>query len=203
MKNSILKFQVLIAFMVLPLFSIGTSTDKNDSFSVFQLKNLPQNDVNCIFKDSKGFMWIGTLDGLLRFDGYSYKTYQISNDPESISSNMIIAIDEDSKGNIWIGTYGRGICKLNPITEKFTVYDTHGSKETKLYSDDVTCMILDKDDNIWLGNWFGYSRIKLDENLEKISEIISTAINNIIDQYLPRYRAATKEIAVTGVRFGA
>ncbi|MGQ1909001.1 hybrid sensor histidine kinase/response regulator transcription factor [Marinifilum sp. RC60d5] len=178
MKNIIIKYQLVIALLWLPLFTSKVYADKNDSFSVFQLKNLPQNDVNCIFKDSKGFMWIGTLDGLLRFDGYTYKTYQISNDPESISSNMIIAIDEDSKGNIWIGTYGRGICKLNPLNEKFTIYDTRGDKNTKLHSNDVTCMIIDNNDVIWLGNWYGYSRIKLDKNLDKISEIITIPIQD-------------------------
>lgn len=43
-------------------------------YRIRQLDNLPQNDVSCIYRDSKGFVWIGTLDGLHRYDGYAYKT---------------------------------------------------------------------------------------------------------------------------------
>ncbi|BAX78948.1 hybrid sensor histidine kinase/response regulator [Labilibaculum antarcticum] len=181
MIKKLYKYLILVSILTayfLPNKSYGNIENK-EAYSFFQLKGLPQNDVNCIYKDSKGFMWIGTLDGLHRFDGYSYKTYQISDKPESISSNMIIDIAEDSKGNIWIGTYGRGICKLNPITEKFTIYHTTGKDGYRINSDDITCMTIDKEDVIWIGNWYGYTRIKLDEKSDAIAEIITISLENI------------------------
>ncbi|MRT92017.1 hybrid sensor histidine kinase/response regulator transcription factor [Ancylomarina sp. 16SWW S1-10-2] len=180
MIKNIYKYILLVSIIIayfLPNKSYGNIVNK-ESYSFFQLKGLPQNDVNLIYRDSKGFMWIGTLDGLHRFDGYSYKTYRISENPESISSNMIIDIAEDSKGNIWISTYGRGICKLNPITEKFTIYHSSGKDGYKIDSDDITCMTIDKDDVIWVGTWYGYSRITLDKKSDAISEIITVSLKN-------------------------
>jgi ligand-binding sensor domain-containing protein len=60
--------------------------------------------VNTIFQDSQDFIWIGTQDGLNRYDGYHFKTFK--NDPfnnKSISSNDVISILEDNKGDIYFG----------------------------------------------------------------------------------------------------
>ena len=62
-------------------------------------QGLSQVSVNCILKDSQGFMWFGTLDGLNRYDGYEFKIYKHdSTDPTSISDNYILCILEDSTG---------------------------------------------------------------------------------------------------------
>ena len=81
---------------------------------------LTQHDVSCIMQDSYGFIWVGTYDGLNRYDGlkilnFSHKT----NDIESLSSNRIISLFEDSKKRIWIGTDGNGLNYYSLITEKF------------------------------------------------------------------------------------
>ena len=67
---------------------------------------LSQNNVSCVIKDSDGFMWMGTGEGLNRFDGYSFVHYVHSdNDSSSISNNAIRNMLIDSKGRLWIGTY--------------------------------------------------------------------------------------------------
>lgn len=173
----------IIATLLLPFINshlLKAINDNGTQFTIEQLKELPQNDVNCIFKDSKGFMWIGTLDGLHRFDGYSYKTYQISDSEHSISSNMIIDIDEDSFGNIWVGTYGKGICKLDPTTDKFTLFNTASAENTKIPSDDVSCMIIDDNNVLWYGNWLGFYRVELNEEL---TETISTLSYSISENF--------------------
>lgn len=67
--------------------------------------------ITSIFQDSKGYMWIGTADGLNRYDGKNVKTYNADvNRKDSLSSTYINAIEEDDRGNIWIGTnYGLDI----------------------------------------------------------------------------------------------
>ncbi len=68
---------------------------------------LSNNKINCIYKDSKGFLWIGTASGLNRFDGYSFKPYFHSKaDSTSISSDHIESIQEDVRGNLLIGCGG-------------------------------------------------------------------------------------------------
>jgi ligand-binding sensor domain-containing protein/serine phosphatase RsbU (regulator of sigma subunit) len=85
-------------------------------------QGLSQGDVNCIFQDSKGFLWFGTQDGLNRYDGYEFKIYR--NDPQNpstISGNFIALIAEDSTGTLWFGIQGAPaiLNKFDRVTEKF------------------------------------------------------------------------------------
>lgn len=75
-------------------------------FKQYTVKNgLTQNAVTAIFKDSKGFVWMGTQDGLNRFDGVTFTHYKHHNlDTTSISDQYITAIAEDGAGDIWVGT---------------------------------------------------------------------------------------------------
>jgi signal transduction histidine kinase/ligand-binding sensor domain-containing protein/DNA-binding NarL/FixJ family response regulator len=86
---------------------------------------LTQNDVSCIFQDSFGFIWIGTYDGLNRFDGLNIKNFSSKTDnEESLSSNRITCLFEDSQKRLWIGTDGSGLNYFSLISEKFIRVDT-------------------------------------------------------------------------------
>lgn len=81
---------------------------------------LSNNEVRCIFQDSRGFMWFGTYDGLNRYDGYDFKVFRNNpKDPGSIIHSFINTIAEDSRHAMWIGTR-QGVSVLDPITLKFT-----------------------------------------------------------------------------------
>lgn len=68
-------------------------------------EGLSNNYVTCIFQDSKGYIWIGTEDGLNRYDGKTVKIYNCNNkDKNSLSSTYITDLTEDCLGNIWVGT---------------------------------------------------------------------------------------------------
>src|SRR6185437_7869241 len=72
---------------------------------------LSQSTVNCIFRDSYGFLWFGTQDGLNRYDGYSFTIYRHdAANPRSIADNQIKSIIEDDEHRLWIGTLGGGLC---------------------------------------------------------------------------------------------
>lgn len=104
--------------------------------------------ITCIFQDSKGYMWIGTEDGLNQYDGKTITIYNYeSGNENSLSSTYVTSIEEDSEGNIWVGTYG-GLNIINSKTEKITrinsteYYDNSLSNEyiTKLYKDSNNTM---------------------------------------------------------------
>ena len=83
---------------------------------------LSHNNVNTIFQDRKGFIWIGTTDGLNKYDGYTFTKYKFDpHDPNSLSQNFIYTLWEDKQGSIWMGTF-EGLCKFDRYTEKFTRY---------------------------------------------------------------------------------
>src|SRR5215467_7822361 len=91
-------------------------------FKHYQVENgLSNNSVECSLQDADGFLWFGTINGLNRFDGYTFKAFH--NDPEdstSIGSSFIRCLYNDAKNTIWVGT-NKGIYTYNKIGEKFSL----------------------------------------------------------------------------------
>jgi signal transduction histidine kinase/ligand-binding sensor domain-containing protein/DNA-binding NarL/FixJ family response regulator len=78
-----------------------------------------------VLRDSYGFIWVGTYDGLNRFDGLNVLNYSHStNNLASLSSNRILCLFEDSKKRLWIGTDGSGLNYYSLITERFVRVET-------------------------------------------------------------------------------
>lgn len=83
---------------------------------------LSHNYVNCFVQDHKGFVWIGTNDGLNRFDGYSFKTYfRIPGRKNTLSENYIADLCEDADSNLWVATIS-GLNRYNPVYESFETF---------------------------------------------------------------------------------
>jgi len=110
------KKRLLLLALLIPMFATGAYLFKTLNAS----NGLLTSQVNCILKDSKGYMWFGTPAGLYRYDGYTFKTFQ-SNAKEgtSLPDSYIRSIDEALDGNLWIET-ATGYCVYNPQTEAFT-----------------------------------------------------------------------------------
>lgn len=80
---------------------------------------LSHNQVKSFFKDHQGFMWIGTISGLNRFDGYNLKVFRNDpRDPQSIINDDINRMFEDPDGKMWISTWS-GLDIYDPVTETF------------------------------------------------------------------------------------
>lgn len=121
---------------------------------------LSENVVNCMYQDSQGFLWIGTNDGLNRYDGYNFTVYPpIPDDDRSINSNLIFAITEDQHQNIWIGTTGSGLNRFDPRTEIFTHYRHQSGQKNSLSSDQIVSLLTDAEGRIWVGTINGLNVI--------------------------------------------
>jgi len=90
---------------------------------------LPQNTVTSIVKDSRGFLWFGTPNGLCRFDGYQVKVYKSAPADKGVSLNTINSLCEDDAGNLWIGS-SKGLLYFNFQQEKFISVDIAGLEMT-------------------------------------------------------------------------
>ncbi len=113
-----------ILFLFLSFSALAYPQQQNIQFTHLTTKDgLSSNRVNAIIKDSRGFMWFATNNGLNRYDGYNFKIYKYDpQDSNSISGNYITSLCEDRYGNIWIGTRTNGFNQFDRKKNKFSRY---------------------------------------------------------------------------------
>ena len=111
----ILRKLLLILMLALPLAAAGVYL-----FKTLDARNgLTISQINCILKDSRGYIWLGTPAGLYRYDGYTFHNFQCnSQDGSSLPDSYIISIQETLEGTLWIET-AAGFCIYHPQSENF------------------------------------------------------------------------------------
>lgn len=123
---------------------------------------LADNYCETILQDSKGFIWIGTNDGLCRYDGYNFRTYRNSpNDSTTLSNNYIFSLFEDSKQNLWVGTNMGGVALYNPSLDNFTRI-IFNAEDSIWYQRNRINEMVEIGDNIWFATMHGFGRLNLE-----------------------------------------
>jgi signal transduction histidine kinase/ligand-binding sensor domain-containing protein/DNA-binding response OmpR family regulator len=102
MRIRILRLLSIWLLLLLPAALPGQSPYKVYYYTTED--GLPQNTVSCVIKDSRGFLWFGTPNGLCRFDGYQVKVYKSVAKGLGVNLNAINSLCEDEEGNLWIGS---------------------------------------------------------------------------------------------------
>ena len=121
-----------------------------DHFSLEQ--GLSQSGALCMLQDRRGFVWIGTEDGLNRFDGYNFIVYRPDpQDPHSLSDGHILSMVEGRSGVLWIGTYGGGLNRYDPQTGHFDHYRNDPADPNSLSDDHVFSVYEDRTGLLWVG----------------------------------------------------
>jgi signal transduction histidine kinase/ligand-binding sensor domain-containing protein/DNA-binding response OmpR family regulator len=111
---------------------------------------LSGNQVKAIHKDSRGYIWIGTVNGLNRFDGYSVKTFhKMKGDSTSLPDNNVNRIYEDPSGKLWIIT-ASGLTIFDPTTCKFSADHPLFIKNKELPRDNYIDLFTDHEKNFWM-----------------------------------------------------
>lgn len=112
---------------------------------------LSQSEVNCVYRDRLGFIWVGSEFGLTRYDGREFSTYYHKvNDSTSLGENSIKDITEDNDGAIWLAIGASGVSRMEPTTKKFTNFKPN-KQGTSVLSDNVKCIATDHLNNVWIG----------------------------------------------------
>jgi signal transduction histidine kinase/ligand-binding sensor domain-containing protein/DNA-binding response OmpR family regulator len=121
--------------------------------------SLCSNYCTVIYKDSRGAIWIGTYDGLSRWeiDKNRFTTFRRKDgDPKSLVSNVVFSLVEDHEKNMWIGT-NNGLCRFNEKSNDFTIF----SSQDGLPNNVINAILTDDNKNLWLSTNHGISKFNL------------------------------------------
>jgi ligand-binding sensor domain-containing protein len=141
------------------------------------INGLSGNHVNCIFRDHRGFLWIGTQNGLNEYDGRNITVFKHSrSDNQSIVDNNILSIAEDDSGYLWLGTIN-GISRFNPYNHKSINYQ-HDTANPYSLNDNYKCIVyFDKNKTCWIGNESGLSYFNIKTNQFIHLKILPDSLN--------------------------
>jgi signal transduction histidine kinase/CheY-like chemotaxis protein/ligand-binding sensor domain-containing protein len=152
--TNLLRYVILLPFLAMPFLCF--SQNQSLKFEHFGTREgLSQINVNCIIQDSRGFMWIGTRNGLNRYDGYKFVTYRYdSKNDNTVSNNMITDLVEDRSGNIWIATQA-GLNRYERNTGTFTRYTHNKNNSQSIANNIINRLTFDLNGNLWIATQNG------------------------------------------------
>ncbi len=182
--KTILIFALLVSFIDTRYGNSQSHIIKFQNYSIEEGLSNPY--IQCIYQDKRGYLWIGTSDGLNRFDGYTFKIYRFNeSDTNSLNGLLVRAIYEDSGSNLWIGTESGGLCLYRYEFDNFSrftgkIYDNYSIADKP-----VNSIIEDPHGRLWLGTNDGLYCFNYEsETLQRFSNSIndsSSLINDIVN----------------------
>lgn len=147
-------FQRFVISLTLHLIAILAFAQSSNGFLHMELYNadngLSQSTVNVVFQDSHGFLWVGTNDGLNKYDGYGFRVFQNNPlDTNSIVHNIVTSLSEDVHGNLWVGTR-RGLGVYDRQSGKFRNFVHNPADISSLSSNSILALMEDSNGDIWV-----------------------------------------------------
>jgi len=146
---------------ILAINTVAFAQLSDPRMQLFSIESgLTQTYVTALFQDSRGFLWIGTEDGLNRYEGSRFRNYRNRHDDtSSICNNYIRAICEDFNANIWIAT-NYGLSMYSRVSGRFKNFYHDPENSNSLSSNKIYNVMCDREGYIW---------VKTNESLEKFS----------------------------------
>ncbi len=182
MKKGLIYREIVFIFVLFSIFFLSSKKSSainlnkplsHSKLTVWTSKEgLPSNSITDILQDSKGYIWVATFNGLVRFDGINFEIIK-ANDKSGFTGNLNTVLLESSDGSIWIGTNGDGLAKYKD--GKFRLFTVKNG----LSGNSIKTLYEDKEGKIWVGTTNGLSIIS--GNGEIIGDLRGTVISDSIE----------------------
>ena len=165
-----MKYFLVIILLFTHHFGFSQSQELKEQELTFETKSLnienglSQNTVNALLEDKDGFLWIGTDDGLNRYDGQTVVVYKhIRSDTTTIPDNQIQSLYQDKQGRIWVGTVA-GLALYDNNTNQFTSFRNSKNNKNSLVDNTIQAITQDKGGFLWIGTREGLSKFDTKNN---------------------------------------
>ncbi|MBN2272819.1 MAG: response regulator [Bacteroidales bacterium] len=150
-----MKSAFLILTTSLAFFNLNAQNNLIPFRSLTTDKGLSHGDIFCFCQDHEGFLWIGTADGLNKYDGVGFTVYKFDQtDKTTLSNSYVSALYEDKAGNLWIGL-ANGICRYNRDKDNFERFDYPIVEQGRKFNNRVQEIFEDSNHTLWLGTDYG------------------------------------------------
>lgn len=161
-----MKWKLLPLILFWCWFAHAQNDYRFDRFNIQQ--GLSQTICNTIEQDQKGFLWIGTQDGLNRFDGYNFKVFKPDPfDANSLSDNFVNDIIVDTNNIVWLGTEW-GLSIYDQKVDSFIQLSSDPKNELTLSDNEINKLFLDPEGNYWVATENnGINRLSKENNEQK------------------------------------
>ena len=164
------RFGILIAGALLATYACAAPPPSEPWFELLRVADgLPSSEVYALRQDKDGFIWIGTRDGLARYDGIDFRVWRHDPaDPASLASNDVAALLIDSRGRVWCGGEASGLNEKR-ADGSFRHYRHAADDPNSLSSDELFTIAEDAAGTIWIGTYLGgLNRLRDDGSFERI-----------------------------------
>ncbi len=148
-----------------PLYAQADITSNRLKFMHLSVADgLSQNSIYAILQDHQGFLWLGTQNGLNRYDAYEFKTFKHNpNQAGSLGHDFIMSLYEDSQNNLWVGTYGGGLYRFDRQQDTFIPYLHAHDHPDSLSDNHVWSIVEQRPGFLWVGTDAGLNRLDIEQ----------------------------------------
>lgn len=114
-------------------------------------ESIPEGTVTALTQDARGFIWIGTQKGLLRYDGYRFRRFtHLANDPASLAGDYVLALWAAPDGRVWVGSNSDGLSVFDPASERFERFSHDPARADSLAAGRVLALAGDAQGGLWI-----------------------------------------------------
>lgn len=151
----------ILATVLAILASAASAFDQAGAYfeSVGSAESIPDNNISALAQDATGFLWIGTPDGLIRYDGYRFSHFD--NDPgtdDSLGGDFVRSLLTARDGRLWVGTNADGVSVLDSATGRVERFRVRTADAPGLSNNAIRALAEDADGSIWIGTRDGLDR---------------------------------------------